>query len=410
MFPQRLAPWLGLVLMAIAVPAASAAEKLRLLTNIAPPYQQMINGTLDGTSMRALDCALKRIDQPYEVALSPWLRAREQVRQGTVDGFFSVAPEPEMPPGSRLSLPLALERWVWVRPAGLAMPDRSNGNLRLAAVLGSNQLKWLEGQGLSADGSARNATQLLRMLTGDRVQALLLDQAELDAALIETGIDPAGLSRTFEKYAPLGVYFSEAFLSTHPGFLARFDAVVGSCAAANMALPAGESERVMALANAVLADILADPGLLPALRRSLAAGEGVEAAEWLARDRLFTQMRNRHHDPQVAALRDHPLSAKLSALMRSSGGMVAELLLFDARGVAVAAAETPSDLWQADEDKYRRTVPLGTGAVFIDAIAFDQSVGLFQVQVSFSIPGDKPDSVAGGITIGLNVEQALRRR
>lgn len=392
-------------------PAAQtrAADVMRFLTNIAPPYQEMVGGTLDGTSMRAFNCVMDRMNHRYEVGLAPWLRAREQVRLGLADGVFSIAPDIDgNATDGKFSLPLALERWVWVTFAGgAAVQARMNSGLPVAAVLGSNQLKWLASQGAKADGVARSATQLLRMLAGGRVAAVLLDEAELRFAWQEAGIDPASLNVNFQRYMPLGVYFSNSFLAEHPGFLERFNTHVPNCAGANMSLSPAERRTALSVARHVRDQLLADPALLPALRASGRVNGAKPVQQIMAEDRQFQENRMKRNEPLVAGVRDHPLSAALSKLRRDSGEVISEILLFDSVGVATASDPLSSDLWQADERKFSMTVPNGPDAVFVDTITFDQSTSQFSVQVTFTIGGGEAGSALGGLTVGLNIEKTL---
>lgn len=403
---------LGGVIMTAPALQARAVEVLRFLTNIAPPYQEMVDGTLDGTSMRAFACVMDRLDQRYLVELSPWLRAHEQVRQGLAQGIFSVAPDMALDPSAgRLSLPLALERWVWVSagPVG-AIPAQVRTGLPVAAVLGSNQLNWLQSRGANVDHAARNGAQLLRMLMGGRVTVVLMDEAELAVARREAGIDPGRLTVAFERYMPLGVFFSAAFLRNHPGFLDRFNAQVPHCAAANMSLTPPERRTALILAEQVRDQLLADPALLPALADAWRVNGAKPVQEIMAADRLYQLHRQQADDPLVTALRDHPLSALLQRLRAGSAGQVSEILLFDGAGMAVAADPLSSDLWQADERKFSMTVEKGAGTTFIDTIAFDQSTSLFSVQISFSIASTDADPslpALGGLTVGLNIERTL---
>ncbi len=398
-----------LCLFTLASQRAGAADELRLMTNIAPPYQEMVDGELDGTSMRALDCIMGRLGQAYTVGLAPWLRAREQVRQGTIDGFFSVAPELDAPHDRNLSLPLALERWVWVTKDGASPPilDGRADTRRVAAVLGSNPLKWLQSQGLEPDGAARNALQLLRMLSGGRVQAVLMDESELHAARREAGVDAIGLTVSFQRYMPLGVYFSQSFLAAHPGYLDRFNEQVGNCASGNLALSPTERRAALAAARHIVDRLKAAPDLMALLRRAGDINAGKPFKQITAEDQDFQDHRGEADHPLVKSLREHPLGAVLTELRANSNGAAEELLLFDRTGMAVAADPIPSDLWQGDEAKFQMTVPKGPETAFVGTIAFDRSTGQFIVQVSISL--GEAGGALGALTVGLNIERVLNR-
>lgn len=394
--------------LAITVPVR-ASDVLQFLTNIAPPYQEMVDGALDGSSMRTLSCVMTRLNQRYEVDLAPWLRAREQVRNGAAQGLFSVAADFDNQSGNgRLSLPLALERWVWVTLTGVKpMRFALEKDQRVAAVLGSNQLKWLEGQGANIGGGARSTVQLLRMLAARRVDAVLVDEAELHIAWQEAGVDPTALAVSFERYMPLGVYFSNAFLDANPGFLERFNREIAACPSSSMSLSPMERRAVLAAARHIQEMLLAEPRLLPALLLADQASAGLSVPQILERDGLYQQHRAAMNHPLVRAVRDHPLSALLARLRAASKGEVAEIQLFDNAGLTLAADPLPSDLWQADEAKFSQTVPKGSDSIFVDAISFDESTSQYSVQASFALPGKEPGSVAGGLTIGLNIEHTL---
>lgn len=410
---MRFAAWAGRLLVALSVgfaasTQASATDTLQFLTNIAPPYQEMVDGALDGTSMRALSCVMTRLNQRYEVDLVPWLRAREQVRNGTAQGLFSVAPDFDGSGNGRLSLPLALERWVWVTLAGVK-PTRFalEKDHRVGAVLGSNQLKWLQEKDANISGAARSAVQLLRMLSANRVDAVLLDEAELHIAWKEAGVDPATLIVSFERYAPLGVYFSNNFLNVNPGFLDRFNREIAPCTAGSMALSSNERRLALTAARKIYDLLMVDSTLLPLLIAAGRNNASLSVSQVLERDQLYQQHRTAMDHPLVQAVHDHPLSALLGALRAASNGVVAEVQLFDSTGITLAADPLPGDLWQADEPKFSQTVPKGPDSIFIDNISFDESTSQFSVQVSFAIAGSQPGTVAGGLTVGLNIERTL---
>ncbi len=76
----------------------------------------------------------------------------------------------------------------------------------------------------------------------------------------------------------------------------------------------------------------------------------------------------------------------------------------DALGLNVAASGVTSDYWQGDEDKYSKSYGAGPGAVFVDAIEFDESSQSYQGQVSFSLTDPVTGQMIGAVTVGLNAE------
>ena len=71
----------------------SASAKIQdnfliLQTNLHPPYQEVLDGTLGGYSVSVLNCAFERIGVGYGLAVAPRQRNREMVQNGRADGFF----------------------------------------------------------------------------------------------------------------------------------------------------------------------------------------------------------------------------------------------------------------------------------------------------------------------------------
>lgn len=98
------------------------------------------------------------------------------------------------------------------------------------------------------------------------------------------------------------------------------------------------------------------------------------------------------------------LSAFLSDQVAASGGRINEIFVMDALGLNVAASDVTSDYWQGDEDKYTKTFGVGSGAMFVDAIEFDESAQSYQGQISISLTDPASGQVVGAMTIGLNAE------
>mgnify|MGYP002140077137 CR=1 FL=1 len=73
----------------------------------------MIDGQLKGSAVEVLQCALRQLQMTYTTNIVPWKRAKNNLRSGQSDGFFSVMQLPEMEPYARLSAPLMLEKWFW---------------------------------------------------------------------------------------------------------------------------------------------------------------------------------------------------------------------------------------------------------------------------------------------------------
>ncbi|MEP0701455.1 MAG: hypothetical protein ABJC67_08925, partial [Lentilitoribacter sp.] len=98
------------------------------------------------------------------------------------------------------------------------------------------------------------------------------------------------------------------------------------------------------------------------------------------------------------------LSVFLGQQVEASGGRITEIFVMDALGLNVAASDVTSDYWQGDEAKYSESYGAGPGAVFVDAVEFDESAQSYQGQVSVSLTDPATGEVVGAMTIGLNAE------
>jgi len=108
--------------------------------------------------------------------------------------------------------------------------------------------------------------------------------------------------------------------------------------------------------------------------------------------------------PLVGEVMGRDLSAFLSDQVAASGGRINEIFVMDALGLNVAASDVTSDYWQGDEDKYTKTFGVGSGAMFVDVIEFDESAQSYQGQISISLTDPASGQVVGAMTIGLNAE------
>jgi hypothetical protein len=108
--------------------------------------------------------------------------------------------------------------------------------------------------------------------------------------------------------------------------------------------------------------------------------------------------------PLISEVMGRDLSGFLSEQVAASGGRITEIFVMDALGLNVAASSVTSDYWQGDEAKYKQSFGVGAGAVFVDAVEFDESAQTYQGQISISLTDPATGAVVGAMTIGLNAE------
>jgi len=116
-------------------------------------------------------------------------------------------------------------------------------------------------------------------------------------------------------------------------------------------------------------------------------------AKWMATPGLNADMK---------ALMESPCGKFLVDLQKSSPYFL-EIFVMDNQGANVAMTDKTSDYWQGDEAKFQKAFNGGAGAVFIDAVKFDESAQAYLVQVS--VPVMDGDQAIGAITIGIDVDK-----
>ncbi len=82
-------------------------------------------------------------------------------------------------------------------------------------------------------------------------------------------------------------------------------------------------------------------------------------------------------------------------------GKYTEFLVMGKHGLLVAQSAVATDYFQGDEDKYKKSFPLGPDAVYVDKLGYDQSVAAVQAQVSFTLIDPETGEPVGAATVGI---------
>ena len=131
---------------------------------------------------------------------------------------------------------------------------------------------------------------------------------------------------------------------------------------------------------------------------------GSTEAQILEWDQAWRDQIGHADQPLISEVMGRDLSAYLRQQIEMSGGRITEIFVMDALGLNVATSGVTSDYWQGDEDKYTNSFGAGPGAVFVDAMEFDESAQRHQGQISISLSDPATGEVVGAMTIGLNAE------
>lgn len=146
------------------------------------------------------------------------------------------------------------------------------------------------------------------------------------------------------------------------------------------------------------------PQVIAAVNEQNAVTAGTSEAQIIEWDNEWRSQVGQADQPRIDAVMSHELSAFLSEQVTASRGRITEIFVMDALGLNVASSGVTSDYWQGDEDKFTNSYGAGSGAVFVDAVEYDESAQTYQGQISISLTDPDNGEVVGAMTIGLNAE------
>jgi polar amino acid transport system substrate-binding protein len=85
----------ALMLLCLVLSGQSYCRTIRLATLEYPPYEFQGAEDASGIAVELIKEAFTRIDQPYTIQFLPWGRAIREVRNGRIDGIFTIYKTPE---------------------------------------------------------------------------------------------------------------------------------------------------------------------------------------------------------------------------------------------------------------------------------------------------------------------------
>jgi ABC-type amino acid transport substrate-binding protein len=382
--------------------------RILLDTSSAPPYQIETEGRITGTAVDTLDCVFRAVGLPYEIRVVPWRRARFNVQNGLAEGLFSAMPFVEMDQYATLSAPLALEKWYWFGLSEQMLYEQSFPlGRRLGGVLGSNQSGWLAERGMALSEEVTSVGQLVSLLETGRIDAFIADIHTVNQYLRDRDPGPLIYSR-FEKYTPLGVYFSNDFLRARPDFLARFNDKMSQCNTETVQLSAVELGKLMRLVEARLLPVARSTEVISAVTEANRLRSDISAEDIRQLDRKWVRELEAGAPELISQIQASRLSQYLQVVETKEAGLFTEILVMDRVGLNVGISRVTTDYWQGDESKYQEVFPPGGENIFIDRIEYDASTGKFQVQVSIRLHDPTTAEAIGVMTAGIDVETMLQ--
>lgn len=355
------------------------------------------------TSHQQINCIMQQTQQPYKLLPMPWRRAKQEVKMGRIDGYFTAIPNDEMNDHATLSAPLFLENWYWFWHPRHSGPD--NGKVRYGAILGSHQADWFYSQHYKLEVEVSDIAQLVQLLAIGRIDAVLADLEEFTHTASRLKLPADQFEQRFFRYVPLGVYFSQLRLQQKPGFMRHFNAAVHLCASAPFALAQSEQQQILTLLLGSVQQLARDRTLLDAVQQQNRAT--LTLAHIRQQDALWQQelQQGQNKSDLAHQLLQTKASAQLRQWQDSYNGLVTEVILMDNQGANVAISEITTDYWQGDETPFLSVFGQQSD-YFIDVVEYDQSTRRFQVKLSVPV-SDAQGRHSGALSIGIDVERAL---
>lgn len=148
-----------------------------------------------------------------------------------------------------------------------------------------------------------------------------------------------------------------------------------------------------------------DPVLVSAIRsaNSVTAGYGLEQIN--AMDQAWRAEVGTATTPTITPVLNNEAAAFLRNIVDASEGTITEVFIMDGVGLNVAASGVTSDMWQGDEAKFTSTYAVGSDAIHISEVEFDESSQSYTGQISMTITDPDTGAPVGAITVGVNPER-----
>ncbi|WP_239424332.1 transporter substrate-binding domain-containing protein [Vibrio galatheae] len=215
----------------LAAQASIGPGRLLLTTQEWPPYQEYKNGEMLGIALDKVKCALSKMGQPYQLTMTSWSDAQLRVHSGAQHGFFVATQTDERDEYATLSAAIAEQNLMWYFGPGVEpkIDELSKLNLKFSAKFGSNKWFWLKRNGYNVVKQPRDAKVLLKLLKQREIDIALEDDLVFQSELDEAGLPKDYFQSQLLESEPMGVYFSDRFLTKYSGFLSAFNAAVSKC-------------------------------------------------------------------------------------------------------------------------------------------------------------------------------------
>jgi hypothetical protein len=142
------------------------------------------------------------------------------------------------------------------------------------------------------------------------------------------------------------------------------------------------------------------PILLEALRKANRENR-MSLAEIMEKDGAWRQAKQ--VTPFIQQFLTNAVAHYLQEIQADSGGLYAEILITDTKGVIIAETSRTTDYYQADEEWWVRTYNGGTGYLFRSKPLFDESSQSYNIDLCLPIYESQGQEVIGILKAGVSI-------
>lgn len=212
--------------------SAYALDRLYLATQDWPPYQTVKQGQIGGVAVERVQCALRRMGQPYEIKMMRWDKAQLLVEANKMHGYFSGSKSPSRALYSDPSDPLISEELSWFVSPGVSLDlddESAKYKARYSAKFNTNKWLNLKEQGYNVVKKPRDADSLLQMLWQGDIDVALEYRLVFEHSMKSKKIPLDYFRRVAYGTQDLMVHFSKDFTRKNPVFLGNFNKALKQC-------------------------------------------------------------------------------------------------------------------------------------------------------------------------------------
>ncbi|MBY4677077.1 substrate-binding periplasmic protein [Marinobacterium arenosum] len=218
--------------LTLSAPAAQAVERLKLATQHWPPYQTLEEGRMGGVAVERVQCALRRMGQPYELHMMRWDKAQLLVETNQMHGFFAGSANSVRARYAEPSIPVVTLALTWFVAPGVTLDladESAKYQARYSAKFNTSKWLFLKKNGYNVVKKPRDADALLQMLWQGDVDVALEYEQVFEYSMKKLGIPTDYFRRVADRRRDQNVHFSKEFLKQNPNFLGAFNQALERC-------------------------------------------------------------------------------------------------------------------------------------------------------------------------------------